>query len=348
MQVIEGVYQLVTPFPEFTYAQAREWRTNLGSQPRWVKTLPYVLPYLVKSGADLMLVDNGWNTDAAYEGIEQGMSEHDARPQELTKLVITHVHPDHFGLTGRLANESKATVLMHEREAEVIASRYLQPEPLVHDMEAWMERHGVPKLEAPRMSRGSLGVIDKVAARGPDLPLQGGEHIKVGDFEFEVIWTPGHAPGHICLYEPNRKILMSGDHILPTITPNVSRHAQAKGNPLADYIRSLDKVAELDVEILLPAHQYDTRDLKKRVDEIRHHHELRLDEMERAVGEGATAWEVAGRVQWATGTLDQFDPFVQRSAVGETLAHLEYLYEIGRLRMHEPEDPEGLITWSRA
>jgi glyoxylase-like metal-dependent hydrolase (beta-lactamase superfamily II) len=348
MQIIEGVYQLITPFPQFSYAQAKEVRQDIGSKPRWIKSLPYVLPYLIRSNGELALVDNGWNTDAAYEALVDGMAEHDASPKELDQLIITHVHPDHFGLTGRLSEEAGAKVTMHEKEAEVIGSRYLKPQPLVDQMQSWMGRHGVPALSAPDLARGSMGMLDKVSVRQPDVQVQGGEHIKVGDFNFQVIWTPGHAPGHICLYEPNRKILLSGDHILPTITPNVSRHAQTVGNPLADYMKSLEKVEHLDVEILLPAHEYDTRDLKGRVAEIRAHHEERLAEMERCVGDGATAWEVAGRVVWATGMLADFEPFMQRAAVGETLAHLEYLYELGRLQMHDPDNEGGVVTWTRS
>ncbi|HLZ71217.1 MAG TPA: MBL fold metallo-hydrolase [Dehalococcoidia bacterium] len=347
MQIIEGVYQLVTPFPKVSYAEAKEYRSDLGRKPRWIKSLPYVLPYLVRSGSDTALIDNGWNTDAAYDALCDGMAEHGARPRDLRQLIVTHVHPDHFGLTGRLADESGGRVLMHEKEAEVIQSRYLQPQPLINQMEGWMERHGVPRLTAPDMARGSMGMLDKVSARQPDVSLVGGERLKVGDFELEVIWTPGHAPGHICLYEPNRKLLMSGDHVLPTITPNVSRHAQTSGNPLSDYIKSLDTVAALDVEILLPAHEFDTRDLKGRIAEIRHHHDERLAEMERCVGDGATAWEVASRVRWTTGMLADFEPFMQRSAVGETLAHLEYLQELGRLEMHDSGEEGGVITWTR-
>ena len=347
MEIIEGVYQLVTPFPQFTYAQAREIRQDLGKKPRWIRSLPYVLPYLIRSQGNLALVDNGWNTDVAHEALAQGMAEHAASPKELNQLIITHVHPDHFGLTGRLWDESGAEVVMHEMEAEVINSRYLRPQPLVDQMQNWMGRHGVPEMTAPELARGSMSMLDKVSVREPDRVLQGGEHLKVGDFDLEVIWTPGHAPGHICLYEPNRKFLLSGDHILPTITPNVSRHAQQTGNPLADYIKSLEKVEHLDVEILLPAHEFDTRDLKKRVAEIRAHHEERLAEMERAIGEGATAWDVAGRVKWTTGMLAEFEPFMQRSAVGETLAHLEYLYELGRIHMHQPANEGGVITWTR-
>jgi glyoxylase-like metal-dependent hydrolase (beta-lactamase superfamily II) len=127
-------------------------------------------------------------------------------------------------------------------------------------------------------------------------------------------------------------VLLTGDHILPTITPNVSIHTQTHGSPLGDYMRSLEKLEDLDVEYVLPAHEFDTKELKKRIREIEHHHEERLDEMMRCVDSGgSTAWEVAGRVQWATGMLKDFEPFMQRAAVGETLAHLEYLFEVGRL-----------------
>jgi hypothetical protein len=91
-------------------------------------------------------------------------------------------------------------------------------------------------------------------------------------------------------------------------------------------------VDKLDVEHVFPAHEFDIKDLKRRVREIHHHHEERLDEMVRCVDRGgSTAWEVAGRVKWATGMLTDFEPFMQRAAVGETIAHLEYLFEEGRL-----------------
>ncbi|MGH2610950.1 MAG: MBL fold metallo-hydrolase, partial [Tepidiformaceae bacterium] len=126
--------------------------------------------------------------------------------------------------------------------------------------------------------------------------------------------------------------LLTGDHILPTITPNVSMHSQIHGSPLGDYMRSLKKLEDLDVRWVLPAHEFEIKDLKKRVIEIERHHDERLDEMMRCVDAGGSnAWEVAGRVVWATGKLADFDPWMQRAAVGETLAHLEYLFEQGRL-----------------
>src|SRR5579875_2765614 len=88
MQVIEGLYQLITPFPQFSYEQAREYRRDLGSKPRWIKSLPYVLPYLIRSNGETALVDNGWNTDSAFEALADGMAEHGAKPADLQQLII--------------------------------------------------------------------------------------------------------------------------------------------------------------------------------------------------------------------------------------------------------------------
>lgn len=332
MEVLPGIIQLLTPFPQYSFADAKDIRTQLKQQPRVIKGLPYVLPYLVKSGGDLMLVDCGWNTDDAYAALEVGMKEYHSHPTEIQRLFITHVHPDHYGMAGRLKRLADCEVILHEKDAEVVVSRYLAPKGLTEEMSRFMAMNGVPPLESPQMAAGSMGMLDKVAPVPADTQVKGGETIHVGSFYFEVIWTPGHSPGHICLYEPNHKVLFTGDHVLPTITPNVSIHAQTHGSPLGDYIRSIEKLKDLDVEYVLPAHEFETKDLQKRLHEIHAHHEERLNEMLHCVDAGgSTAWEVASRVRWTTGMLKDFEPFMQRAAVGETLAHLEYLFEQGRL-----------------
>jgi len=332
MKILDGIYQLLTPFPQFTFEEAKRLRVELEKAPRVTKGLPYVLPYMVKSGGDTLLVDCGWNTDDAYAALEETMREHGSHPSEVNKLFITHVHPDHFGMAGRLKRMADCDVIIHEKDAEVINARYLAPKGLTEDMGKFMKINGVPSLESPAMAQGSMGMIDKVAPVPPDTEVKGGEALHIGSFSFEIIWTPGHSPGHICLYEPNHKVLFTGDHILPTITPNVSIHAQTHGSPLGDYMRSLEKLEDLDVKYVLPAHEFDTKHLKKRIHEIHEHHDIRLNEMMQCVDRGgSTAWDVAGRVKWATGMLSDFEPFMQRAAVGETIAHLECLFEQGRL-----------------
>jgi glyoxylase-like metal-dependent hydrolase (beta-lactamase superfamily II) len=335
MQVAEGVFQLLTPFPQFTIEDARALRRDLEEHPRVTKGLPYVLPYMIKSQGEVALIDCGWNTDSAYQALEEDMKSHGSHPEQIQQLIITHVHPDHYGMAGRLKQISSCDVVMHRLEADVIKERYFAPKQLTEDMAGYMVRHGVPQGSAPDMSRGSMGMLGNVAPVNPDNQVHGGETFGIGDFDFEIIWTPGHAPGHICLYEPNRKILLTGDHILPTITPNVSMHTQSASNPLGDYMAPLDKVANLDVELVLPAHEFNVKDLKVRIQEIHDHHKVRLAEMMDCVDRGgSTAYEVAGRVKWATGMLADFEPWIQRAAVGETLAHLEYLFEEGQLSKH--------------
>jgi glyoxylase-like metal-dependent hydrolase (beta-lactamase superfamily II) len=120
--------------------------------------------------------------------------------------------------------------------------------------------------------------------------------------------------------------------VLPTISPNVSLHPQQQGNPLGDYIASLKRLEELDVERVLPAHEYSFTDLRKRLKELEQHHEVRLGEMIEAVGRSQrTAYEVAQKVKWVTGSFDSFSSWMQRAAMGETLAHLDYLVQEGQL-----------------
>lgn len=332
-KVAEGVYQLLTPFPQYSLEEAKFLRVDLEANPRIIKGLPYVMPYLLVSRGENVLIDCGWNTDEAYGALEEAMAEAGTHPSEIQKLLITHVHADHYGMSGRLKEMADCTVVVHEKDADVVRDRYLNPEKLAAQQAQFLDLHGMPPSEAPIQGHSPAPGRDRpVWPATPDQLVAGGEFISLGDFNLQVIWTPGHSPGHICFYEPDRKILFTGDHILPTITPNVSLHIQSHGSPLADYSRSLDVVNALDVEHVFPAHEFNVKDLKVRVAEIHDHHEKRLEEMYRCVEPGgSTAYEVASRVEWATGKMATFDTFLQRAATGETLAHLEYLFEDGRL-----------------
>jgi glyoxylase-like metal-dependent hydrolase (beta-lactamase superfamily II) len=345
MRILDGIYQLLTPFPQLTFEQATAIRHNGHSRPPGVRGLPYVLPYLIASRGDTLLVDCGWNTPEAHSALRAGFSEHGHSLSELSKLVITHVHPDHYGMAGRLKADSGCDVIVHERDAEVIHERYLNPGPLVEQTRKFLLGQGVAPAAAAAMAEGSMGMIDKVSAVPPDTRVTGGETIRVGGFEFQVIWTPGHSPGHICLYEPNHRLLVSGDHLLPGITPNVSVLANTRGSPLGDFLRSIAAISRLDVRLVLPAHEYEFEWFQRRLVEIQDHHEARLDELERLVDSGgSTAWQVTNRVHWASGKVADLEPRLQRSALGETVAHLEHLSRLGRLNK---VDRDGMSVWLR-
>jgi len=137
--------------------------------------------------------------------------------------------------------------------------------------------------------------------------------------------------------------MITGDHVLPTISPNVSLHPEQPGNPLHDYILSLRRLRNYEVELALPAHEYDFPDLHERIRELEEHHEERMEEMLAGMnGEPKTAYQIAGHVKWVTGDFQDFSPWMQRAAIGETLSHLEHMVMEG---MVERQFEDGKVKY---
>ncbi len=277
-----------------------------------------------------MLVDTGWNTRYTFSILQSRLNQIGVRLQDITLVVITHFHPDHYGLVGKLKQVSPARVAMHQVEIDLINPRYLSMDQLLAETAATLRDHGVPEEELPLLQNASLEVRKYVAPLTPEIVLHGGETIAHGEFTFQIVWTPGHSPGHICLYEPNFKLLLSGDHVLPVIFPNVGMHPQSGPDPLGDYRRSLHLVEQLDVDLVLPAHEYVFTLMKRRVRELLEHLEQRREAILGVVRQGArTAYQVSSEIPWiVNGSVMPFSdlcPLDKRLAVMSSLAHLEPL-----------------------
>ena len=207
---------------------------------------------------------------------------------------------------------------------------------LLQQIMQWLSMHGVPTDELLSLQRASVEKAKFVVSTPPDIIFHGNETISVGSFNFKVLWTPGHSPGHISLYEPTRKILISGDHVLPTITPNVGLHPQSSANPLGDYLNSLSMVKRLKVNLVLPGHEYSFDNLQVRIDEIIWHHQQRNSEIQQTIeAEAKTAYQVATRLTWMSDIKgvgwQGLDPWNKRLAVLETIAHLEAMRFAGEV-----------------
>jgi glyoxylase-like metal-dependent hydrolase (beta-lactamase superfamily II) len=165
----------------------------------------------------------------------------------------------------------------------------------------------------------------------PDYLVDDGERVDVPGWDIHAVWTPGHTPGHLCFHVPEHRLLLSGDHVLPSITPHISiSRSDRGGDPLGDFLESLQKVAGLAVDDTLPAHRHRFGDLAGRVDEITRHHHDHLADIEAILGDGpAPLWQIAARLRWNR-PWDQFTLGLRRSAVNETAAHLRYLTRRGR------------------
>ncbi|MDO9333154.1 MAG: MBL fold metallo-hydrolase [Dehalococcoidales bacterium] len=294
--------------------------------------------YLLRGNDGYLLIDTGWNSDDSFRALGEELADAGADFKDIKQIVVTHAHFDHYGLTGRIHQLSKAKIYMHHMDEEIFRTRYAVTEEYMRQSEDWFYSNGVPRHEMPisRMSYG--GPRATGLPQQPDVHLNGGETISTGIFNLKVIWTPGHSPGHICLYEPKHKLFFSGDHVLPVITPNISLPPGSPGNPLADFLKSLELVRNLDVTTVLPAHENIFHDLPKRVDEIIHHHEVRTDEILETLGTGAkTAYEISGFITWMPELggvkFRNLMPGDQRSAVSETLAHLRAITVDGKVKV---------------
>ncbi|NQT31651.1 MAG: MBL fold metallo-hydrolase, partial [Deltaproteobacteria bacterium] len=308
-----------------------------------ITTLSHINTYLVKGDNGYLLVDTGWNTEEAFASLKKQLAEIGISGQDISRIVVTHTHPDHYGMAGKLRPLFSATLYFHHLEKDVIESRYVNMDELLKELSQWLHINGVPPDRLAELQKASLPMLKFVTPTMPDITLYGGETITIGDFSFNVLPTPGHAPGHICLYEPDKKILFSGDHVLPTITPNVGMHPQSGSNPLGDYLDSINSLKRLDVDLVLPGHEQPFTGFQERIESITLHHSLRNAEIVAALGYASkTAFQLTTEITWLhdvngvgwykLGTWDK------RMAILETLAHLEAMRAKGELEKFTRED----------
>jgi glyoxylase-like metal-dependent hydrolase (beta-lactamase superfamily II) len=169
--------------------------------------------------------------------------------------------------------------------------------------------------------------------------------VTIGDYLFTCVQTPGHTRGHLCLYEPARKILVCGDHILGDITPNIQSWS-GRDNALKSYLESLDRVYELEVDLALPGHRSLIRNCRERITELKRHHQERAEEVLSILGkQGKHAFQVASEMTWDIDCVswNRFPVAQKWFATGEAIAHLIYLEDKG---MVFRADEGGTITYT--
>ncbi len=295
--------------------------------------LRYVLVYVLELDDGVALIDAGWSTDDAYQALVDGLAVAGGSITDVRAVLVTHIHPDHYGLAGRVRDASGAWVALHPADAALIEGRYANPDRLVENMVRLLALSGVPEDKQPDLAQASLEMRVLVRLAQPDVLLEDDERVDLPGWPLRTIWTPGHSPGHICFWSEREEVLLAGDHILPRITPNISYHSQQFPNPLGNYLESLAKVRDLAADEVLPAHEYRFANLAARVDDLVHHHDTRLDAMEGVVTRqpGITSWELTLSLEWSR-SWDEIPTHMQRAANGETLAHLMLLETQGRVR----------------
>src|SRR5208283_2439483 len=301
--------------------------------------------YLIRSSGRSLMIYTGFDHPDSHKTVITAMNSLRI-DRNRTDFLITHMHQDHIGLLQRLAS-STSIVYFNQKETE-----FLRGWRGFESISSYVQRNGFPEKQLRKAARHWQswdGNTEQL--RFLHFPLlssiKDGQIVKAGEYRFKCILTPGHSPGHTCLYEPDTKILVSGDHILEDISPNIACSSEDE-EPLSEYMESLRNVQTLEVERVLPGHRRPFTDHRKRILEILEHHQVQLlDVLNILNGSRMNAYQVAARMTWSieADSWDNFPVVQQLFATAECLAHLRYLEVKGVIRR---SDEDGTIRFSLA
>lgn len=309
--------------------------------------LRYTLSYLLLSAAGAVVVDPGWESDAGWEDLLRGLRAAGLEADRVTGIVVTHVHLDHHGLSQRLSEASGAWIAMHTAEVQNLPARIAKGIGGDAGFRSWLARCGVPPDIVAEFTVEQGMAVELFRMAEPDVLLNDGDELSLPGRRVRVVWTPGHTPGHICLHDGDYDLLLTGDHLLPRISPNIGLAPGSADSPLTRYLESLQATRRYDSAEALPAHEYRFRGIAERSAAIIRHHDSRAREVLDIVAAAGqpTLWEVTQRLTWSRG-WDQIRGFMRRAALAETAAHVEYLVREGKLIMQSPSDqaPDRLVV----
>ncbi len=322
-EIAEGVHQLEIPMR----------RNPLG------KTYSYLL-----SDAGT-LIDTGIPSDDGLDALKAQLSTLSLGVSDIEKIIVTHMHTDHVGLIDRIQEKTAVTVLALEEAVNVQRqwdkARETAFEDTRDEISAWGGSEFLKLFSQYehvfRRPRWKLKINETIAD---------GERLRLGSSSLEALWTPGHAREHLCLHDAEKEILFSGDHVLPKITSHISHHTHLEGDPLGDYLDSLDRVRDLPVKTVLPGHERTFYDLAGRVSALEAHHERRCGEIIGALRGGAeTVFDVSSIISWDSRPWNEMAFWTKRMAAAETYAHLIYLRKRERV---EERLRDGVLVYGSA
>lgn len=276
--------------------------------------------YVIKSDP-VTMIDTGIATQKAFDAIVEGLQEHGLSVEDVKRVILTHKHIDHIGNAWRIQQQSGAEILIHEDELAAVTDVDPHGERFAGLVSQRTSEWAVPQeaLPKPNPSRRPVWEIESAQAQG----ITHGQRLSTSDEELEVIHTPGHTMGSICLRFGG--LLFSGDHVLPGISPNVGGGDMRNRDLLRHYLDSLRQIVEVagDVDWVLPGHGDPFEDLEARCDELIAHHDERLERVVKILEAGGerTVYEVACEL---FGDMDDFHVVLGCAEAGSHLEHLEH------------------------
>jgi len=305
---------------------------------KWINS--YLL--LEKNGT-YTIIDPGLRTLEAEQVWEETLQELSLTWRNCSAIVVTHQHPDHYGLAGYVQQHCDAPVYM-TRESKAYTDKLwgTGQAQFERDMEKLLVAHGTPIEIVEAILANMQGFVAKVEPQPVVEYIEAGQTIRLGDRQWLLIHTEGHAYGGIMLYDSLTKQLLCGDQVLPRITPHVGVVAGEDRPVLSQFLANLQQIAKLDVKLVLPGHREPFEGYSERITAIIQHHKRRLASILQYVQE-QRAVDSFTCCEWLFGKHLREQPHNMRFALTETIAHLDHLQEKGLLQ--KKNDCEGLIRY---
>jgi len=312
----------------------------------------YVCVYLFKLGDKLVLIDSGLNLGNWRKKFFEALEELEIKVTEIDYCIITHIHIDHIGLVKKLKEANpNLKIVMHDITNELLKwetnrANLADLKKQAKEIAEHMVKYGISKEQSKRVVQFFTYWPQFLIYQKPDIIVHDGNVILDN---LEVIWTPGHSFGHICIFDKNHKYLFSGDHILSRITPHIGNfiindflhekyHDFDFNNILKYYLSSLDKIDNLNPKIIFPAHQEVIFNPHERILAIKAHHKNRLREILDLIKEKPLSPFQISQLHFGT-DLDEINSYM---ALSEVLGHLLYLEDLGRIKKIEKK---GMILY---
>jgi glyoxylase-like metal-dependent hydrolase (beta-lactamase superfamily II) len=347
MEIIQHIYQFKLPMdyeprikpspPSGLFKSQRKGSpVHIDSVSRQAGSNSFVNVYFIEGNQDNLLIDTGLNTPESYETLASELKHYGFTIKDIRNILVTHSHFDHSGQAGKLKEICAAQTIMSAREVAVFNQQYVNKGIRSETALDILKSAGIPPSEAAAYHNVFSTAIDLVSIFTPDRIVENGDIIDIDPFRFTVMETPGHSCGHICLYEPNRKFLFTGDLILPEISPNIGYYPGQGNNPLGEYFKSLVEIYKLEVNLAFPGHGPAFSGLRQITEAIVRHHENRNSSILKVLEKSPkSAYQVAQEIPWNDGGESNFNSmniFNRRLALGEATSHLEFLVVEGQVR----------------
>jgi glyoxylase-like metal-dependent hydrolase (beta-lactamase superfamily II) len=289
------------------------------------------------------LIDTGTLYAKTRAELDRDLAQLGIARRDLQRIIVTHAHADHYGLAAELVGDSGAEVWTHRFNRPTLESYESDRRRSNEFYWQIMVESGVPEEERQRIAEGRHGGERYAGTVKVNRTIDEGDVIHVAGRDWRVYHTPGHAGGLICLFDPKARLLLSNDHLLRDISSNPVVEPSPEGGPrphrLVEYIQHLQRMVELRPSIAWTGHGAPIDDVAQLVRQRLAFHARRADRILELIGlEEKSAYEIA---QPLFGRLSGIDSLL---ALSETIGHLEWLQEQGRVRSAQREQ---IVWWQR-